>query len=61
MLERQAFIPNWNVVSNEDVSEPVAVRYAWKNDPMVNLFGRNGLPVGPFRTDSFGLVSPDEQ
>jgi len=43
------------VVSNADVSEPAAVRYAWKNDPIVNLFGKNGLPVGPFRTDDFEL------
>ena len=43
------------------VGEPVAVRYAWRNDPMVNLFGRNGLPVGPFRTDSFDLINTDNE
>ncbi len=48
-------VGNTVVVSRPNVSEPVAVRYAWKNDPMVNLFGRNGLPVGPFRTDDFEL------
>jgi sialate O-acetylesterase len=54
-------IGNTVVVSSADVSEPVAVRYAWKNDPMVNLFGRNGLPVGSFRTDSFDLVNTDSE
>ena len=48
-------VGNTVVVSSAQVGEPVAVRYAWKNDPMVNLFGKNGLPVGPFRTDSFKL------
>ncbi|MFT5468254.1 MAG: sialate O-acetylesterase [Verrucomicrobiales bacterium] len=43
------------IVSSPNVSQPIAVRYAWKNDPMVNLFGKNGLPVGPFRTDTFEL------
>ncbi len=45
------------VVSSPGVSSPVAVRYAWKGTPMVNLFGKNGLPVGPFRTDQFELES----
>jgi len=31
---------------------PVAVRYAWANYPeKANLYGANGLPAGPFRTD----------
>ena len=43
------------VVSSPGVGAPVAVRYAWQNAPFVNLFGQNGLPVGPFRTDAFDL------
>ena len=35
--------------------------FGWKNDLIVNLFGRNGLPVGPFRTDSFDLVNTDSE
>lgn len=37
-------------VSSEQVSVPVEVRYAWSNDPQVNLFGVNGLPVAPFKS-----------
>jgi sialate O-acetylesterase len=41
---------NTVVVSNESVKQPVAVRYAWKDNPEeANLIGDNGLPVGPFR------------
>ena len=43
------------VVSSDSVKKPVAVRYAWKNNPSVNLAGKNGLPVGPFRTDAFKI------
>ena len=43
------------VVSSPDVNKPIAMRYAWKNAPFVNLFGKNGLPAGPFRTDTFDL------
>ncbi|WP_269524230.1 sialate O-acetylesterase [Coraliomargarita parva] len=39
-------------VSSEAVAEPVAVRYGWATNPVVNLYDRNGLPVTPFRTDN---------
>lgn len=42
------------VFSNE-VAKPVAVRYAWANNPVANLYSRNGLPVTPFRTDDWPL------
>lgn len=41
------------VVSSPKVPEPIAVRYAWKNAPKVNLFNRAGLPAVPFRTDNW--------
>ena len=31
--------------------EITAVRYAWANNPICNLYSKNGLPVTPFRTD----------
>jgi len=34
-----------------DVPSPVAVRYAWANNPVCNLTSLEGLPVTPFRTD----------
>ncbi len=33
------------------VASPTAVRYAWADNPDVNLYGRQGLPAQPFRTD----------
>ena len=42
---------NTIVVWSKDVSEPVAVRYAWENNPEgVNLYNTEGLPASPFRT-----------
>jgi len=42
------------IVENENISKPVAVRYAWANNPEdANLFSKEGLPVCPFRTDDW--------
>jgi len=41
------------IVSAPEVREPVAVRYAWSNNPEANLFNGNGLPAAPFRSDSW--------
>jgi len=38
-------------LSNSQVSEPVAVRYAWDNFPKATLTNSEGLPAAPFRTD----------
>lgn len=40
------------VVYNEKISNPVSVRYAWGNNPDVNLYNKEGLPAVPFRTDN---------
>jgi sialate O-acetylesterase len=40
------------VVSNDQVKEPIAVRYGWANVPDVNLYNKQGLPASPFRTDA---------
>jgi sialate O-acetylesterase len=43
---------NTVLVWRPDVPNPVAVRYAWANNPdKANLFNREGLPAAPFRTD----------
>jgi len=40
------------VVWSDQVSEPVAVRYAWADNPAgANLYNSRGLPATPFRTD----------
>lgn len=41
------------IVYNEDISTPVAVRYAWSNNPDINLYNKAGLPAVPFRTDNW--------
>lgn len=41
------------VVSCNDVDFPIAVRYAWSNNPICNLFNGAGLPASPFRTDDW--------
>jgi len=39
------------VVWSDKVANPVAVRYAWANNPECNLYNSAGLPAVPFRTD----------
>jgi sialate O-acetylesterase len=39
------------LVWNDQVAEPKAVRYAWADDPIFNLYGKNGLPASPFKSD----------
>jgi sialate O-acetylesterase len=42
------------VVSSPDVPHPVAVRYAWANNPTgCNLYNKADLPAVPFRTDDW--------
>ena len=53
------------VVWSDKVPQPVAVRYAWANNPVCNLYNAAGLPASPFRTDDWGLneakAAPDEK
>lgn len=42
------------VVKSENVKKPVAVRYAFKDNAVGNLYNVEGLPLAPFRTDSWG-------
>ena len=41
------------VVSSRDVSNPVAVRYAWAANPKFSLYNKAGIPASPFRTDDW--------
>lgn len=44
----------------DSITAPIAVRYAWADNPVCNLYLRDGgvtLPVTPFRTDSFPLTT----
>jgi sialate O-acetylesterase len=45
-------------VASDKVADPVAVRYAWADNPVCNLYNMSGLPVTPFRTDDWpGLTA----
>lgn len=46
-------VGNTVVVSSPAVPDPVAVRYAWAENPVCNLYNREGLPANPFRTDDW--------
>ena len=50
------------VVSSDAVAKPVAVRYAWKDNPEATLYNGAGLPASQFRTDDWpvNLVDPAE-
>lgn len=53
-----AKIVNGNViVSSREVAKPVAVRYAWANNPVCSLTNASGLPASPFRTDDWKGVT----
>lgn len=41
----------------DSVANPMAVRYGWANNPVVNMFNGAGLPLTPFRTDDFPGVT----
>jgi sialate O-acetylesterase len=41
------------IVSSNEVSAPVAVRYAWADNPVCNLYNAEELPASPFRTDDW--------
>ncbi len=44
-------------VYSEAVPQPVAVRYAWADHPVISLFNSEGLPASPFRTDTWTWIT----
>ena len=48
-------------VKSENVKNPVAVRYAWRNFTNGTLFSTNLLPVSSFRTDTWEKATRAEQ
>lgn len=49
-------------VSNPAVSNPVAVRYAWADNPAdANLYNATRLPAVPFRTDTWKGITYDKK
>jgi sialate O-acetylesterase len=53
--------PDTVVVRSDKVSKPIAVRYAWANNPVCNLYNQAGLPAVPFRTDDWKGVTADSR
>jgi len=47
------------VVWSDKVPQPVAVRYAWADNPTCNLSNASGLPAAPFRTDDLPALTKD--
>ena len=47
------------VVWSDQVPAPIAVRYAWSDNPTANLYNAAGLPASPFRTDDFPATTRD--
>ena len=48
-------------VWSDQVTDPVAVRYAWADNPVCNLRNREGLPVTPFRTDDWPGITANNR
>ena len=45
------------VLTAPEVAKPVAIRYAWADNPATNLVNAEGLPSVPFRTDTWPGVT----
>ena len=41
----------------KSVLSPTHVRYAWAANPVCNIMSRSGLPLTPFRTDDFPMLT----
>ena len=54
---RAELLGNTVMVSSPKVPVATAVRYAWEDYPICNLYNHEGLPAVPFRTDDFPLVT----
>jgi sialate O-acetylesterase len=50
------------VVYAHEVTQPVAVRYAWADDAgQASLFNKEGFPASPFRTDQWKAITETQQ
>lgn len=53
--------PDTVEVTSRQVPAPVAVRYAWTDNPEINLYSDRDLPVTPFRTDDWDEIIVGEE
>lgn len=49
--------PDTIAVWSDAVKAPIAVRYAWAENPVCNVYSKIGLPLTPFRTDDFRMIT----
>ena len=49
---------NTVIVSHPKVTKPSAVRYAWDNFPLCNLYNKEDFAAYPFRTDDWPWKTP---
>lgn len=62
VVAKAKILPDGRIeVSSETVADPVAVRYAWADNPVCNMYSSAGLPLTPFRTDDFPGVTINKQ
>lgn len=52
--------PDCISLTAEAVPVPKYARYAWTNYMIPTVFGSNGLPLAPFRTDTFALQKQED-
>jgi len=45
------------VIWSDRIPHPIAIRYAWADNPTCNLDNGAGLPAAPFRTDDFPALT----
>jgi len=61
-VEAKAEIDGDTIVAmSNKVIKPVAVRFAWSNAAVPNLFNKEGLPASSFRTDAWPGVTANER
>ncbi len=48
---------NTVILTSPNVPMPVAVRYAWADNPIISLYNAEGLPASSFRTDTWPGVT----
>jgi hypothetical protein len=51
---------NEAAIYSDKVAEPVAVQYAWADNPECNLIHSDGLPAIPFRTDDWKGITQNK-
>ena len=51
--------PHQVAVWSEAIDSPLAVRYAWADNPLCNVQNQEGLPLTPFRTDDWPGVTAE--